>query len=108
MWIPASLLSLLTMNKDTLDSLRLEAATLRGKNEILERELTAIRINSDWMRARVNQVEAERSVLMEKAFPGLSLPVPEIARVANRVRSGFDLQSLFEDQSSDSDTPAAN
>lgn len=97
MFIPKSLLSLFTINKETVDSLRLEVATLRGKNEILERELTSTKIMSDWLRMRHNQLEAERVKLLERAYPGLSLPAPEIVNISRKIKDGFDMQALFED-----------
>jgi hypothetical protein len=87
---------------------REELAALRAKLEIVERELISVKINSDWMRMRVNQLEAERSVLLNRAYPGLNVPSVEIARVANKVQNGFDLQSLFEDQGDEPLLPTAN
>ena len=97
MFVSKPFLELFAINWSTVDSLRTKVAELQGKNELLERELTAIRVNSDWMRMRVNQLEIERSALLEKAYPGLHIPTPEIARVSNKVREAFDLASMFED-----------
>ncbi len=104
MWIPQSLLNLFTINKETVDALRIDVSVLRAKSEVFEHELASNKIMSDWLRMRVNQLEAERVVLMEKAYPGLHLPTPEISRISNRVKEAFDLTSLFEDQG-DETTP---
>lgn len=102
MWIPASLLSLLNINRETVTELRSENASLRATNAILERELTAVKINSDWFRFMFNQLTAERTQLMAKAYPGLQLPAPIITRTQNKVKEAFDLLSMFEDQSEES------
>ena len=98
MWIPQSLLELFTINKQTVDSLRTSVATLQAKNELLERELLSTKIMSDWLRVQFNQLSVERVRLMEKAYPGMSLPVPEIARTTSRVQDGFNLHDMFEDE----------
>ena len=97
MWIPSSLLTLFSINKETVDTLRESAAVLTAVNGVLERELTSTKIMADWLRRQVNQLEAERVKLMEKAYPGLNLPAPEIARISTQIKEGFDMQALFED-----------
>mgnify|MGYP001490952212 CR=1 len=101
MWIPNSLLALFNINKETVDELRSSVAVLDAQNTLLERELTAVKINSDWLRFQVNQLNSERVQLMAKAYPGLVLPAPEITRIGNKVKTAFDLVSLFEDQGED-------
>ena len=107
MWIPSSLLALFNINKETIDALRLENAELKTRDSILERELVAVKINSDWLRHQINQLNAERVQLMAKAYPGLQLPTPEFARLPNKVREAFDLQSLFEDLGDEPTVPTA-
>src|SRR5437762_3358453 len=97
MWIPKSLLALFDISRETDESLRLDANTLRKENEILGKELASSKIMSDWLRMQVNQLNAERVKLIERAYPGLLLPAPEIVRPQNRIKDGFDLQALFED-----------
>jgi len=98
-WIPASLFTLFSINKETVDSLRLENAELKARDSVLERELLSTKIMSDWLRLQFNSLSAERSILIAKAYPGLNLPVPEIARTRSRVADNFDPRVLFEDQS---------
>lgn len=108
MWITKTILDFITVGKDTVDALRVENQVLRAKNDIVERELIAARVNSDWMRLQINQLQIERTALLEKAYPGLHVPTLEIARVANKVQNGFDLTSLFEDQGEPAATQASN
>lgn len=98
MWVPKRLAELFTVNREVLDQLKTDTATLKATNLILERELAAAKLNFDWARVRINQLEIERVRLLEKAYPGLSLPAPELARLENRIKDGFDLHALFEDQ----------
>ena len=97
MWVPKRLADLFSLNRDFFDSVRTELATVRAERDILKNELASSKIVSDWLRMRVNQLEAERVKLIEKAYPGLNLPAPEIARIQNRIKDGFDLQALFTD-----------
>lgn len=103
MWVPKSLLDLFSISRETVDLLNKELAITRADRDSLKDQLSKSQIMSDWMRMRVNQLEAERVALIEKAYPGLRLPAPEIAKIANRVKDGFDLQALFEDQGDPSD-----
>lgn len=107
MWIPSSLLNLFTINKETIDALRIEVAELRARDSVLERELSAAKIMSDWLRVRHNQLEAERVKLLERAYPGLSLPAPEIVNISRKIKDGFDMQALFEDMGDPTDTKPA-
>lgn len=103
MWIPKSLLALIDVNRDLVAELKTDNTSLRAKNEVLERELTAVKINSDWLRFMFNQLTAERTQLIAKAYPGISLPTPEITRAkANQLKDGFDIQGWFEDRSEES------
>lgn len=105
MWITDKILAILNINIAAAAAQRDEVSALRAANSILERELVSVKIMSDFLRMTVNQLNAERSVLISKAYPGLHLPAPEIARVANKVQNGFDLNALFEDMGDDSTTP---
>jgi hypothetical protein len=104
MWLSKSLVDLFTISRDTVQELRVENSTLKATNAVLERELLAAKLNSDSWRLRVNQLEAERVQLIAKAYPGLQLPAPEITRIKNQIKDGFDLQALFEDLGDPPDT----
>ncbi len=99
MWIPQSLLSLFNISKEAVDAYRLETAELRATNAILERELISSRIMTDWLRDKVNQLNAERVQLIARAYPGLNLPAAEISRTTKRPTDTFDIRAIFEDQS---------
>lgn len=108
MWLSKTLFGLLSTNKDLIDQMRLDNSVLMARNALLERELISVKVNSDWMRMRVNQLEIERAALLEKAYPGLHIPVPEIARAQNRIKEAFDLTSIFEDQGDDPTVPVSH
>ena len=96
MWVPKGLVELFSIGKEVVAELRTENSILKSKNELLERELVSAKIIGDWCRLRVNQLEVERVHLIEKAYPGLQLPAPELSRV-NKIKDSLGLQSLFDD-----------
>lgn len=80
MWIPKTVVSWLDVSLDTVQELKKEVAVLKAENAQLRNDLQATRINADWFRLKVNDLEATNKGLMEKAY-GIKLPVPEIVRV---------------------------
>lgn len=69
MWIPKWIVQqwqAQQVEHRTLSALLTENATVRGKNAELEKRALAAEITNDWLRARLNQVEAERAMLLSK------------------------------------------
>lgn len=79
MWVPKAVLDWFHISKDSVDALREELASIRTERDMLFKELTKSQIMGDWMRMKVNQLEFEKTALMEKAY-GIKIPAPEIAR----------------------------
>jgi hypothetical protein len=79
MWLSKSLVSLVEISKDTVNSLRIELAAVSAERRLLTEQLHKAEITSDWLRMKVNQLEYERAALMEKAY-NIHIPTPEIAR----------------------------
>ena len=79
--------------KAALQDLREELASVRSERDALKAELTASKINSDWLRMQWNQIQAENKALLERAY-GVRVPVPELT---NRTEKSFQLQDLFSD-----------
>lgn len=73
-----------------------ENAALTAENRNLTEQVIRLNVTQDWFRMKINQLEAERALLLEKAY-GIHVPVPEIAKLENRIKDGFDLHALFED-----------
>lgn len=84
--------------KQALSDLREELASLRSERDMLKAELTAARINSDWLRLQFNQIQAENKALLERAY-GIRVPVPELVVAKNE--KTFDLHALFNDVGDD-------
>lgn len=72
MWIPSKVVELLSFNKD-------ELVKYKTERDLLKDQLTKSEIMCDWLRMRVNSLEAEKSVLMNKAYD-VRLPAPELHR----------------------------
>ena len=83
--------------KQALSDLREELASIRSERDMLKAELTAARINSDWLRLQFNQLQAENKALLERAY-GIRVPVPELV---SKTEKTFDLHALFNDVGDD-------
>lgn len=90
MWLPQSFVNIFTDTRDELIKVRTERDNFRD-------ELAKANILVDWFRMQVNQLQAERSGLIERAY-NIKLPVPEIVR-ASKMASMEDIfsQAIFED-----------
>lgn len=80
--------------KQALMDLKEELAAVRAERDSLKAELTASRINGDWLRLQFNQIQAENKALLERAY-GIRVPVPEL--VNHQTEKSFNLQDLFGD-----------
>ena len=67
------------ISHETVGDLRSEIAALKAERDALKSELISTKVNSDWFRVKVNQLEAERVQLLEKAH-NIRVGAPEIVR----------------------------
>jgi len=79
--------------KQALADLKEELASVRAERDALKAELTASKINADWLRVQFNQIQAENKALLERAY-GIRVPVPELV---SKTEKTFNLQDLFND-----------
>lgn len=78
MWISfRNVADLFSVSKDTVVALREEVAALKAENAAAKSELLSTKINLDWLRVQYNQVQAERTALMNKTF-GTAVPTPQL------------------------------
>lgn len=78
MWISfRNVADLFEVGKDTVSSLREELAATKAENAALKSELLSTKINLDWLRVNFNQVQAERTELMNRRF-GIAVPTPQL------------------------------
>lgn len=89
MWIPSQVLSwFTTLNNaagsasEALAYLREDLAAVRAERDVLRTQLVVAQTHFDWLRTRVNVLEAERVVLLDKAA-GIKLAAPEFLRTSN-------------------------
>lgn len=69
---------------------------LQQENEHLKSEIASARIMTDWLKLKVNDLEAANKALMEKAY-GVKLPVPVIERAAPAAPNPYKIPlALFE------------
>lgn len=95
MWVPEKVVQWLNVSLDTVNALKEKNSALEAERDALKNELSHLKINFDWLRVQVNQLQAERTSLMEKAY-GIKVPAPQIAR--QEVRAFPDQETFsFED-----------
>jgi predicted phage tail protein len=98
MWLPTKAFDLFRISRDTVDAQREELAALRAERDGLKAQLSVTNANFEWLRVRINSLEAERAQLIKKAY-GIDVPVPEIVRtprIAGTDMLGLN-SALFED-----------
>lgn len=79
MWISSKVVEWLDVSLDTVRTIKEENAVLRAELAALKTDLTATRINNDWFRLKVNDLELTNKALLERAYD-IRLPVPTIVR----------------------------
>lgn len=77
MWIPKTLVDLFSANAEIVRTQQAEIAVLRAERDGLKVQSAVTQNTLDWLRVKVNQLELERSGLIEKAY-NIKLPAPEI------------------------------
>lgn len=97
MWIPQAVVSWLDVSLDTVRRLREENAALRAEADSLSGEVRNLKITGDWLRMKVNDLEALNKGLLEKAYD-IRLPVPQIVKAVDTSKlNPYKLpQALFE------------
>jgi len=97
MWFPKQLLSFFEVSV----SLKEEVAALRAQNLTLERELQSSKLNLDWLKIQYNQVQLERTALMDKVY-GIKLPTPQLSTATPQTRlpsiEEFDFNDMGDDK----------
>jgi hypothetical protein len=95
MWISSTIVSWLNVSLDTVQELKKKVAALEAENSALRIDLQATRINNDWFRVKINDLEATNKALLERAYD-IKLPVAQIVRT-NPVNNPYKLpEALFE------------
>lgn len=79
MWVPGKIIEFFGLNAEMVRTIQSELAAVRAERDIFKQELTAAKINADWLRLRFNELERENKALLEKAY-SIKLPVPELMR----------------------------
>lgn len=77
MFVSDKLIGLFQVAKDTVDTLRTEAAAAHAEISALRQELAGLRATNEWMRHKINGLEVERAALFNRAF-NTNIPAPEI------------------------------
>lgn len=86
--------------KVALQDMREQLAVLRSERDALRSQLTISQTHFDWLRMRVNQLEHERAILINKVH-GIDVGSPMIAKVQPPPPDLHELQFSFEDVGDD-------
>lgn len=96
MFVPKLVLDYFGVNAELVRNLQADLAVARAERDLVKQELLSYKVNADWLRVKVNDLEAQNKALLQKAY-NISVPVPEIVRspaIANELPNNF---SPFED-----------
>lgn len=77
MWIPKSVIEWFNISQESLAALKTENEVLKAENKSLSSELLSTKVNLDWLRMQFNQLQLERTALVDKLY-GLKVPTPEL------------------------------
>ncbi len=78
MWVPSKVFDFLMKGAEASNDLKAEFEKVKRENELLFKELTVAKVNLDWFRIQVNQLQNERAALLQKSY-GITTPAPQIA-----------------------------
>lgn len=81
MWINKNIVGWFGVNVETVRVLQSDLAVARAERDTLKSQIVKAEILADWFRMQVNQLQLERTALMEKAY-NIRIPTPEISRLA--------------------------
>jgi hypothetical protein len=95
MWLSSRLVEIFGISKESFDDLRQELATTKAERDSYKEELSRTTIMADWLRMQINQLQIERTQLLDKAY-GIKTPIPEIARARHAIAPHLD-EFSFED-----------
>lgn len=96
MWVPKAVLDWFQISKDTVDHLRSDLAATSAELSTLRIEHASLKVQNDWFRIKVNQLEAQNAALLEKAY-NIKVPVPELTRASGVIHSTPIESISFED-----------
>ena len=79
MFVPKLVLEYFGVNAELVRNLQADLAVARSERDLLRQELLSHKVNADWLRVKVNDLEAQNKALLQKAYD-ISVPVPQIQR----------------------------
>jgi hypothetical protein len=109
MWVPKQVIEWFSSMKnvaevnaavsvEAISGYREQLAAVMAERDALKLQAAVNQTNFDWLRFKVNSLEAERAALIELAYK-IKLPVPEIAHTQPPMDPSFDPRNFtgFED-----------
>lgn len=79
MWVSAKFKDWFHISRDHVATLEQERAALTAENVALKAELARLSITFDWLRIQYNNVQLERTALLNAHY-NIQLPTPELAK----------------------------
>ena len=96
MFVPTKIVEYFGINIELVRNLQSELAVARAERYLLRNELLSTKINADWFRIKVNDLEAQNKALLNKAY-NINVPVPEIIRDMQMTQTLPNQFSPFDD-----------
>lgn len=96
MFVPKLVLEYFGVNAELVRNLQSDLAVARAERDLVKQELLSYKVNADWLRVKVNDLEAQNKALLQKAY-NITVPVPEIIRDMHMTEALPNNFSPFED-----------
>ena len=96
MFVPKLVLEYFGVNAELVRNLQSDLAVARAERDLLKQELLSYKVNADWLRVKVNDLELQNKALLQKAY-NISVPVPQIQHDSHLMDSLPNNFSPFED-----------
>jgi len=96
MFVPKLVLEYFGVNAELVRNIQADLAVARAERDLLRQELISHKVGSDWLRVKVNDLEAQNKALLQRAY-NITVPVPEIVRDVHMTENLPNNFSPFED-----------
>lgn len=97
MWLSPKVVDFFKISQESFTGLREDLAALRAERDALKQQLVTSNLMNDWLRMKVNTLEAERSQLLEKAY-NIKVAPPQLVKAPLAVSGQPKLDDFtFED-----------
>lgn len=95
MWLSKQVVDFFKISQESFQGLREDLAALRAERDALKQQVTSANLVNDWLRMKVNTLEAERTQLLDKAY-GIKVAAPQLVKAPVMTKEKLD-EFTFDD-----------